>query len=78
MGQTTRTTKLLLDLSTQEKGGANAGKREYLAATGEIPNAARRFYLDFFLAYPDKLTDRTSPQVITHQNAAGARVCRRI
>ncbi len=58
MGQTTRTTKLLLDLSTQEKGGANIGKREHLAATVEILNAARRFYLDFFLAYPDKLTER--------------------
>src|SRR5260370_40576582 len=58
MGQTARTTKLLLDLSPQEKGGANAGKRAYLAATVEILNAARRFYLDFFLAYPDKLTER--------------------
>src|SRR5216683_5315102 len=58
MGQAARTTKLLLDLSTREKGGANPGKREHLAATVEILNAARRFYLDFFLAHPDKLTER--------------------
>ena len=58
MGQAARTTKLLLDLSTREQGGANAGKRAYLGATVEILNAARRFYLDFFLAHPDKLTER--------------------
>jgi excisionase family DNA binding protein len=53
-----RTTKLLLDLSRREQGGANAGKRAYLGATVEILNAARRFYLDFFLAQSDKLTER--------------------
>jgi len=58
MGQTTRTTKLLLDFSGRSQGGANLGKREHLAATVEILNAARRFYLDFFLAHPDKLTER--------------------
>src|SRR5258708_4868224 len=58
MGQTTRTTKLLLDFSGRSQGGANPGKREHLAATVEILNAARRFYLDFFLAHPDKLTER--------------------
>ena len=58
MGQAARTTKLLLDLSTREQGGANSGKRAYLGATVEILNAARRFYLDFFLAHPDKLTER--------------------
>src|SRR5260370_24058365 len=58
MGQAARTTKLLLDLSTREQGGANAGKRAHLAATVEILNTARRFYLDFFLAHPDKLTER--------------------
>jgi hypothetical protein len=60
MGQTARTTKLLLDLFTREQGGANAGKREHLAATVEILNAARRFYLTFFLAHPDKLTERVT------------------
>jgi putative transposase len=58
MGQAARTTKLLLDLSTREQGGANAGKRAYLGTTVEILNAARRFYLDFFLAHPEKLTER--------------------
>src|SRR5713101_8252759 len=58
MGQTTRTTKLLLDFSGRSQGGANPGKREHLAATVEILNAARRFYLDFFLAHPDKLIER--------------------
>jgi hypothetical protein len=46
MGQTTRTTKLLLDLSTQEKGGATIGKRVHLAATVEILNAARRSVIE--------------------------------
>src|SRR5260370_42524908 len=58
MGQATRTTKLLLDFSGRSQGGANPGKREHLAATAESLNAARRFYLDFFLAHPDKLTER--------------------
>src|SRR5258707_13432188 len=58
MGQTTRRRKLLLDLSGRSRGGANLGKREHLAATVEILNTARRFYLDFFLAHPDKLTER--------------------
>ncbi len=58
MGQTARTTKLLLDLSTRDQGGANPGKRSYLAETVDILNAARRFYLDFFLAHPDKLRER--------------------
>ncbi len=58
MGQTTRTTKLLLDFSGRSQGGANPGKREHLAVTVEILNAARGFYLDFFLAHPDKLTER--------------------
>jgi hypothetical protein len=39
-------------------GGTNPGKRAHLTATVEILNAARRFYLDFFLAHPDKLSER--------------------
>jgi putative transposase len=58
MGQTARTTKLLLDLSTRDQGGTNPGKREHLTETVSILNAARRFYLDFFLAHPDKLMER--------------------
>ena len=58
MGQTARTTKLLLDLSPRDHRGTNTAKRAYLAATVDILNAARRFYLAFFLAHPDKLTER--------------------
>jgi len=41
MGQTERTTKLLLDFSSREKGGTNLGKRAYLEATSEVLNQAR-------------------------------------
>jgi Putative transposase DNA-binding domain len=58
MGQTARTTKLLLDLSDRGKGGANRDKRQALDATVAILDAARRFYLDFFLTHPDILTER--------------------
>ena len=58
MGQTARTTKLLLDLSTRDQGGTNPGKRSHLTETVSILNAARRFYLDFFLAHPEKLMER--------------------
>jgi putative transposase len=60
MGQATRTTKLLLDLGKREEGGANTGKRAYLEATSEILTQARAFYLDFFLAHAQKLTERVS------------------
>src|SRR6266481_425477 len=58
MGQASRTTKLLLDLSNRGDGGANTSKRAYLEETGKILDAARAFYLAFFLAHPDKLTER--------------------
>src|SRR5260221_6164379 len=58
MGQTTRTTKLLLDFSGRSQGGANRGNREHRAETVEVRMGVRRFYLDFFLAHPDKLTER--------------------
>ncbi len=60
MGQATRTTKLPLDLGKQTQGGANTGKRAYLEETVEILNAARAFYVAFFLTHPDKLTERVS------------------
>jgi hypothetical protein len=63
MGQTARTTKLLLDLSEREQGGANQGKRRYLEETVALLDAARRFYLNFFLAHPDKVMERV--QVIS-------------
>jgi len=58
MGQTARTTKLLLDLSARDQGGANAGKRSHLEATAKMLDAARQFYLDFFLAHPEKPMER--------------------
>ena len=51
MGQAERTTKLRLDLGEREQGGANHVKRTYLEETASLLNAARRFYLDFFLAH---------------------------
>jgi hypothetical protein len=58
MGESLRTTKLLLDLSARSRGGANTGKGRYLEETVKILDAARAFYLAFFLAHPDKLTER--------------------
>ena len=58
MGQASRTTKVLLDLSDSREGGANTGKRAYLEETVKILDAARVFYIAFFLAHPDKLTER--------------------
>lgn len=60
MGQASRTTKLLLDLDDRATGGANTAKRAYLEELVKILNAARAFYLAFFLAHPDKLTERVS------------------
>jgi IS605 OrfB family transposase len=60
MGQATRTTKLLLDLGKRTQGGTNMGKRAYLEATVELLNAARTFYVAFFLAHSDKLSERVS------------------
>jgi putative transposase len=65
MGQTARTTKLLLDLSKREQGGANRAKRCYLETTVAILDAARQFYLNFFLAHPDKLMERV--EVVSKQ-----------
>ena len=58
MGQASRTTKLLLDLSERTRGGVNTSKRAYLEETAKVLDAARAFYLAFFLAHPDKLTER--------------------
>ncbi len=60
MGQATRTTKMPLDLGKRTQGGANTGKRAYLEATAAILDAARAFYVAFFLAHPDKLSERMS------------------
>lgn len=58
MGQAGRTTKLQLDLTDRAQGGANRIKRQSLEETVKILDAARRFYLDFFPAHPEKLCER--------------------
>src|SRR5215470_19397824 len=58
MGQATRTTKLFLDLGNRAEGGANSGKRAYLEETARLLDAARAFYVTFFLAHPDKLEEK--------------------
>lgn len=60
MGQATRTTKLLLNQGKRELGGANTDKRAALDATVQVLNAARAFYIDFFLAHAHKLAERIS------------------
>jgi hypothetical protein len=60
MGQATRTTKLLLDLGKRTQGGTNTGKRAYLEATVDLLDAARAFYVAFFLAHADKFSERVS------------------
>jgi hypothetical protein len=60
MGQATRTTKLPLALGKRSQGGANIGKRAYLETTVAVLNAARAFYVAFFLAHREKLTERVS------------------
>ncbi|MGI9951956.1 hypothetical protein V3F56_06280 [Moorellaceae bacterium AZ2] len=41
-------------------GGANTGKREYLFLTRDLLNAARAFYVDFFLAHSNKLDEKVT------------------
>src|SRR6266852_5894544 len=73
MGQTARTTKLLLDLGARDQGGANSRKRRYLEETVALLDAARAFYLEFFLAHTDKLMERV--EVISKQSGE---VCDRL
>jgi putative transposase len=63
MGQAERTSRLELDLSDREQGGANTQKRRYLEATRSILDEGRSFYLAFFLAHPTKLMEQV--QVIS-------------
>jgi hypothetical protein len=60
MGQASRTTKLLLDLGHPDQGGANSQKRAALLATAAVLTQARAFYLDFFLAHAEKLSERVT------------------
>src|SRR5215469_12520228 len=57
MGQARRTTKLLLDLSKRDKGGANTSKRAFLDRTAQVLNDGRTFYIDFFLAHAEKFQE---------------------
>src|SRR5258708_14435840 len=67
MGQAIRTTKLLIDLGERTQGPANTRKRAYLDETAKILDAARAFYLAFFLAHPDTLTERLTYVSDTHE-----------
>jgi putative transposase len=67
MGHAMRTTKLLLDLGTRAQGGANTGKRTHLESTATLLDKARAFYLDFFLAYAEKLDERVAYYSELHQ-----------
>jgi hypothetical protein len=60
MGQASRTTKVLLDLGKRKEGGANTEKRAARAASAAVLTAARAFYIDFFLAHADKLSERVA------------------
>jgi putative transposase len=60
MGQATRTTKLEIDLGKRRQGGTNQSKRTCLEATAALLNRARAFYIEFFLAHAEKLTERVS------------------
>jgi hypothetical protein len=60
MGQASRTTKVLLDLGKRAQGGANTEKRAALDATAAVLTAARAFYIDFFLAHAEKLSERVT------------------
>jgi IS605 OrfB family transposase len=60
MGHATRTTELPLDLGKRRQGGTNTGKRAFLEETVALLNAARAFYIDFFLTHADKLAERVA------------------
>ena len=67
MGQATRTTKLLFAIGKREEGGANTSKRAYLDETATILDAARAFYVAFFLFHAEKVTERVSYFSERHQ-----------
>ncbi len=48
-----RTTKLPLAFGKREEGGANTSKRAYLEETATILDAARAFYVAFFLFHTE-------------------------
>src|SRR5579859_358292 len=68
MGRASRTTKLPLDLSIRSQGGVNSGKRAALEETVKLLDAARAFYVAFFLAHAEKVTERV-PYFSEHHQA---------
>ena len=58
MGQASRTIKLLLDLGKRDQGGASREKRTALEETVRLLDAARAFYVAFFLAHAEKVIER--------------------
>src|SRR5258707_12409978 len=67
MGQASRTTKLLLDLSDRSQGGANREKRAALEQTVKLLDAARTFYVAFLLPPPQNPTPRLAYSSDHHQ-----------
>jgi hypothetical protein len=68
MGQAIRTAKLPLDLGDRKEKGANGAKRAYLQTTVTILDAARAFYVAFFLAHQAKLAERVAYFSEQHQD----------
>lgn len=68
MGQATRTTKLPLNFSSRTHGGINVAKRQYLDATVALLNQARTFYVNFFLAHHEKLSEQVIYFSTKHQD----------
>jgi hypothetical protein len=60
MGKATRTTKLLLNFDSRANKGMNSVKRGYLDTTITLLNQARAFYIDFFLAHSEKLSEQVT------------------
>lgn len=60
MGEAKRTTKVELNFDKRAAGGINTGKRKYLSFTRDLLNAARVFYIDFFLTHSNKLDEKVT------------------
>src|SRR5258708_39674253 len=60
MGKAYRPTKLQIALGARTQGVDNTRNRPYLEETAKILDAARAFYVAFFLTYPEKLAERVT------------------
>ncbi len=67
MGEAKRTTKLSMALGRRDQCGANKGKRANLDCTAKILNEARSFYVAFFLAHKEKLSEKVAYFSQKHQ-----------